>query len=76
MKSPALISQPRSAPAPLVSVASDKSILTWLETTGRLMDRDIPIDPALLDDLNEVTEALVGEADADDDFEDNYDEED
>ena len=76
MKSPALISQPRSAPAPLVSVATDKSILTWLETTGRLVDRDIPIDPALLDDLNEVTEALVGEADADDDFEDGYDEED
>ena len=76
MKSPALISQPRSAPAPLVSVATDKSILTWLETTGRLVDRDIPIDPALLDDLNEVTEALVGGADADDDFEDDYDEED
>ena len=76
MKSPALISQLRSAPAPLVSVATDKSILTWLETTGRLVDRDIPIDPALLDDTNEVTDALVGEADADDDFEDDYDEED
>jgi Protein of unknown function (DUF3134) len=76
MKSPALVSQPRSAPAPLVSVASDKSILTWLEQTGRLMDRDIPIDPSLLDDLNEVTAALVGEADMDDDFEYNSDEED
>ena len=76
MKSPALISQPRSAPAPLVSVASDKSILTWLESTGRLIDRDIPIDPALLEESDEVTEALVGGADADDDFEDDYDEED
>ena len=76
MKSLALISQPRSAPAPLVSVASDKSILTWLETTGRLIDRDVPIDPALLDDLNEATEALVSGADIDDDFEDDYDEED
>jgi Protein of unknown function (DUF3134) len=76
MKSLALISQPRSAPAPLVSVASDKSILTWLEQTGRLIDRDVLIDPALLEESDEVTEALVGGADIDDDFEDDYDEED
>jgi Protein of unknown function (DUF3134) len=76
MKSPALISQLRNAPAPLVSTASDKSILTWLEGTGRLMDRDIPIDPALLEDSDEVTEALVGGADLEDEFEDSYDDED
>jgi hypothetical protein len=37
---PALKQQPRSAPAPVIAVQRDTSILEWLQAQGRLIDRD------------------------------------
>jgi Protein of unknown function (DUF3134) len=50
-------------------------MLDWLESTGRLMDREVPVDPALLEEMDEVSEALVGNIEIDDSFEeDDFDE--
>lgn len=43
---PALKQQPRSAPAPVIAEQRDTSILEWLESQGRLIDRD-ERDPAV-----------------------------
>jgi hypothetical protein len=39
-QNPALKEQPRSAPAPVIAVQRDTSILEWLQAQGRLIDRD------------------------------------
>jgi Protein of unknown function (DUF3134) len=75
MKRSPLISQPRTEPAPIMSSSTDQSMLDWLESTGRLMDREVPVDPALLEEMDEVSEALVGNIEIDDSFEeDDFDE--
>ncbi len=43
---PALKSQPRYEPAPVIAVQRNTSILEWLEAQGRLIDRD-ERDPAI-----------------------------
>ncbi len=43
---PALKQQPRYEPAPVIAVQRNTSILEWLETQGRLIDRD-ERDPAI-----------------------------
>jgi hypothetical protein len=43
---PALKSQPRYEPAPVIAVQRNTSILEWLEAQGRLIDRD-ERDPAV-----------------------------
>ena len=47
-------------------------MLSWLEGTGRLMERDIPIDPRLLEEDDELSGALMGadDTDYDDDLDD------
>jgi hypothetical protein len=68
---------PRTQHASIIESNSDASILTWLEGTGRLMDRDIAVDPNLLEeDIDELSGALLGsddieyDDDADDDLDD------
>jgi hypothetical protein len=77
MNNPSLRSMPRSQHASIIESNSDASILSWLEGTGRLMDRDIPVDPNLLEeDMDEISGALLGaddmdyDDDGDDDLED------
>jgi hypothetical protein len=75
MNNPSLRTQPRTQHAPIIQSNSDASILSWLEGTGRLMDRDVPIDPNLLeDDMDELSGVLAGsddyEADDSDDGDD------
>lgn len=43
---PALKQQPRYDPAPVIEVERNTSILEWLESQGRLIDRD-ERDPAI-----------------------------
>ena len=43
---PALKQQPRYQPAPVIAVQRNTSILEWLESQGRLIDRD-ERDPAV-----------------------------
>jgi Protein of unknown function (DUF3134) len=72
MNNLSLRQQPRSQKAPIIQSNTDSSILTWLEGTGRLMDRDIPVDPALLEEMDELSGSLIGSDDNDyeDDVED------
>jgi hypothetical protein len=73
MNNPSLRSQPREQHAVILKSSTDASILSWLEGTGRLMERDISIDPRLLEEEDELTGALMGtnDMDDDDDVEDN-----
>jgi hypothetical protein len=72
MNNPSLRSQPREQHASILKSDSDASILSWLEGTGRLMERDIPIDPSLLEQEDELSGALLGtdDIDYDDDTDD------
>jgi Protein of unknown function (DUF3134) len=76
MNNPSLRAQPREHNAPIFQSNTDASILGWLEGTGRLMERDIPIDPRLLeDDMDELSGVLAGSDDyeIDDDSDDSDD---
>jgi hypothetical protein len=72
MNNPSLRSQPRAQHAIILKSSNDASILSWLEGTGRLMERDIPIDPRLLEEEDELSGALMGadDIDYDDDLDD------
>lgn len=75
MNNLSLRQQPRDQKAPIIQSNTDSSILSWLEGTGRLMDRDIPVDPALLEEMDELSGALMGsdDNDYDDEAEDDGD---
>jgi Protein of unknown function (DUF3134) len=76
MNNPSLRAQPREQHAPIFQSNADASILSWLEGTGRLMERDIQIDPRLLeDDMDELSGVLAGSDDfeVDDDSDDSDD---
>jgi Protein of unknown function (DUF3134) len=72
MNNPSLRSQPREQHAVILKSSTDASILSWLEGTGRLMERDIPVDPRLLEEDDELSGALMGtdDIDYDDDIDD------
>jgi Protein of unknown function (DUF3134) len=74
MNNLSLRQQPRDQKAPIIQSNTDSSILTWLEGTGRLMDRDIPVDPALLEEMDELSGSLIGNDD--NDYEDDAEEDD
>jgi Protein of unknown function (DUF3134) len=75
MNNLSLRQQPRDQKAPIIKSNTDSSILSWLEGTGRLMDRDIPVDPALLEEMDELSGSLLGadDNDYDDDVEEDGD---
>ena len=70
---PALKQQPRYEPAPVIAVQRNTSILEWLESQGRLIERD-ERDPAvsaldqpnLEEELFEDDRDFVEDDDADD----------
>jgi hypothetical protein len=72
MNNPSLRSQLREQHAVILKSSTDASMLSWLESTGRLMERDIPIDPRLLEEEDELSGALMGadDTDYDDDLDD------
>jgi hypothetical protein len=76
MNNPSLRSLPRAQHASILKSNSDVSILTWLEGTGRLMERDIPVDPRLLEEEDELSGALLGTDDIDYDDDAEEDQED
>jgi hypothetical protein len=78
MNNPSLRSMPREQQADVFPPNMEGSILGWIEETGRFMDREVVIDPKLLEE-DELTVALIGGddyADDDDDFSNNNDDED
>jgi Protein of unknown function (DUF3134) len=76
MNNPSLRSMPREQQADVFPPNMEGSILGWIEETGRFMDREVVIDPKLLEE-DELTVSLIGGddyADEDDDFSNNDDE--
>jgi hypothetical protein len=72
MKSnPALRETPRSQPAAVIPAQQEPSILSWLEGTNRLLERESSGNPfATEDEEEEITELMDG---SDDSFEDDDD---
>lgn len=73
MDNPSLKTEPRYQPAPILPSNGEASILDWLESTGRLIDRDV--HEVELNDGEEF-EAILGNDDADfteDDDDDDFD---
>lgn len=74
MINPSLREEPRQQKAPIIESRVDSSIISWLEGTGRLMERDSVSDGSLtheeIDD--ELSTSLIGsdDIDYDDDFDD------
>jgi hypothetical protein len=60
MENRALREEPRNAPARLIPLQRDASILNWLEGTGRLLARDNQ-DFDYRDDEEEINELMAGE---------------
>jgi Protein of unknown function (DUF3134) len=71
INNPSLRWRPRSENAPIIHKQTENTILNWLEGTGRLIDREVVVDPALLSPDDELSAALLGTDDMeyeDDDF--------
>lgn len=74
MDNPSLTTEPRYQAAPLLPASSEVSILDWLESTGRLIARDVN-DPEYAPDNDDEIAAIMGAddsayADDDDDMDD------
>ncbi|OLP19097.1 hypothetical protein BST81_07770 [Leptolyngbya sp. 'hensonii'] len=68
---PSLREEPRSQKAPLIPLEHDSSILSWLESTGRLLARDSSEFDYLDDEDPEISNLMTGEdGDAFDDDDD------
>lgn len=67
---PALRETPRNQPAAVIPLQRDASMLDWLESTGRLLEREVQEAPGLDENEEEISEFLGGDDssfDADDD---------
>jgi hypothetical protein len=75
MNNPSLKSEPRTQSSLALKTNHDVSLLGWLEESGRFMERDVAIDPKLLEEDDELSAALIGSDDYgdDDDFSDDED---
>ncbi|NJL23637.1 MAG: DUF3134 family protein [Leptolyngbyaceae cyanobacterium SM1_3_5] len=71
---PALRETPRNQPAAVIPLQRDASMLDWLESTGRLLDREVQEVPGLNENEEEISEFL-GDADAAFDADDDDDDE-
>jgi hypothetical protein len=73
MINPSLREEPRQQKAPIIESRVDSSIISWLEGTGRLMERDIVSDGSVTNEEidDELSTSLIGsdDIDYDDDFE-------
>lgn len=75
---PSLRQEARNAPAAVIPIQHESSILDWLEGTGRLLARD-NVEMSYGDDEEEINELMAGEDnsfDLDDDDDDDLDLED
>jgi hypothetical protein len=71
---PALRETPRNQPAAVIPLQRDASMLDWLESTGRLLDREVQEQQAALDGgEEEISEFLGGEESGFDDLDDDDD---
>jgi hypothetical protein len=69
MYNPALREQPREEPASVIPPRENGTILDWLETTGRLLERE-STDSYFKEDEAEINDLMVGEDDGYDDDDD------
>lgn len=69
MYNPALREQPREEPAKVIPPTQGESILDWLESTGRLLERESS-DTYYGDDEAEINDLMAGEDDGYDDDDD------
>ncbi len=69
MNNPSLRSMPRAQKADVFPPNMEGSILGWIEDTGRFMERDVVIDPKLLEE-DELTVALISGDDYSEDEDD------
>ncbi len=76
-KNPSLKEYPRRAPAPLLPVSEDRDLLTWLENSGRLIERDGSDQPFPQNEEEEISALMGAEEASYEDYEENdgdYDE--
>jgi hypothetical protein len=59
-RNPALSAYPRSQPAPVIPVSANASMLDWLETTGRLIQREASELPGYEEEEEEISELMDG----------------
>ena len=72
MINPSLREEPRQQKAPIIESRVDSSIISWLEGTGRLMERDATPESRTNEEIDdELSTSLIGndDMDYDDDFE-------
>ncbi len=72
---PALSQESRYEPAAVIPLKRDGSLLTWLESNGRLLPREQlqTEDPKALDEADEEISGLMGAGSDDDDDDDDFD---
>jgi hypothetical protein len=58
MYNPSLRQEDRSQRAPIIPLQHESSILDWLESSGRLIARDVN-DPDYLEDEEEISELMA-----------------
>ncbi len=62
MYNPSLREEPRHLPAEVIPLKQESSILDWLESTGRLIARDVHDPDSYLDDEDvEISELMSGD---------------
>jgi hypothetical protein len=71
MNNPSLKSEPRTQTSLVLKTNHDVSLLGWLEESGRFMERDVVIDPKLLEE-DELTVAMISGDDYGDDDDDGF----
>jgi len=62
MHNPALREEPRYQPAPVSGTGRPASMLAWLESTGRLVAKEIAL-PEYGDEAEDLNDLMVGEDD-------------
>jgi hypothetical protein len=62
MHNPALREEPRYQPAPVAANSRQASMLSWLESTGRLAAREVAI-PEYADEVEDINDLMVEDDD-------------
>lgn len=75
MKNHALRAYPRSQPAPVIPLSQEPSILDWLESSNRLLERDT-VASDFDEEEQEITELMGADDDGYDDDDDSSDDDD
>ncbi|MCU0517997.1 MAG: DUF3134 domain-containing protein [Oscillatoria sp. Prado101] len=59
MYNPSLREEPRNQPAEVIPLKQETSFLDWLDSTGRLLARDVHDPDGYLDDQEEIDALIV-----------------